>query len=100
MNNHLTALGELERIANQVVQNLLQPVEVRQHGRQGQINGIHQRQALTLRLVVVQLQHLFHHHGQGAGAQGQIDRLVLQFGKVQQIVHQIGQTVTAGGDRV
>ncbi len=88
---HRSLGGELNRIANQVIQNLLHPVLVRQHQGHIQGNVVHQRHRLPLHQRFRERQHhlrdFTHPHWPDLKRQ----LLMLQFREIQNIVDQTSQ---------
>ena len=97
-NGHATAFGELDGVADQVVQDLLQPVLVRIHRRQVVRHGVAQRQAAPADQRGSQCQHHVDHHTKIHRSDVQAQLVAADLRQIEDVVDQGRQARSAGDD--
>src|SRR5690606_35565615 len=91
----VATIGELYGIANKVIENLLQPVRISAYRRQTDRDIAKQVQPLAGRQRLGQREHWSERVLQIKRHQVHFQRVILDPGKIENVVNQVGQTAAA-----
>ena len=101
MDHHLAALGELDRIAQEIGEHLAQASGVSTHpGGKARIQDIGQLQPFTVGTFGQQFQHVLHHHAQIEVGVLEGQFVGFDFGKIQNIVDNRQQRLPRPADHL